>query len=232
MPVVKTTSPVAWPSAPHGVAVEARAVLEQHVAGLAASHDQLLDGLELGRARRARSSSNSAASTVVDAPRRRAPSAAARARGRARGASRRRRRRRAPRRPRSSRSCDGLRDAHVRLDPADERLVAAAEVEAVGARGARRRSSRSRGSSRCTADLGRRCGPGPCGYCSVTSDRHARGSRAPCDERRAALRRRASKVVVRAGSPPGRRSTTSAARSRSSRRAQALALTALSARSR
>ena len=95
------------------------------------SLDQPLDLLELGRVGAA-SSSNSAVSTLVStAP---ARSIFCRPSSLVLGASASRPRRAATwtSTPLSSRSSDGLVDADVGLDPADERLVAAAEVEAVG----------------------------------------------------------------------------------------------------
>ena len=63
----------------------------------------------------------------------------------------------------------GLVDADVALDPADERLVAAAEVEALGlGRGEATFSSGSMPSGRCSATSGT-VSPRPFGYCSVTT---------------------------------------------------------------
>ena len=74
----------------------------------------------------------------------------------------------------------GLRDAHVRLDAADERLVAAREVEA-SARTAREDRLLDRAARRGSPTSGA-VWPRPFGYCSVTSDRHAEDRARPATQ--------------------------------------------------
>ena len=116
------------------LAVEAGAVLEQHVAAVrvASRHlTELLDLLELGRVRRRRAartapsrrwSSTAPARSALCSPTSRFSSVRDPTASAATWTST----------PSSSRSSDGLVDADVGLDPADERLVAPAEVEALG----------------------------------------------------------------------------------------------------
>ena len=235
MPVVKTTSPVACASRAAGVAVEAGAVLEQHVGRLRGARHRTSFWMALNswRAGARRSSSNSAVSAVVGTTRRSSPSSPGRSSRSTAG-------REAdgvdgdvhlaPRS--SSRSWTVWRDAHVRLDAADEHLVAAVEVEALGARGGEHRSSRCAATpSRCAADLGHGVAQAASGTARWPAPA-CPALRAPWTSMPGAARPPRRSRRSPCGRPPARRSPRAPLRSRSSRPGGAHAALSAKARSR